>query len=119
MTELERTVEPREIRAPRGARVMEIDWSDGTSARYPHLVLRAFCPCAHCQGHQGPIQWVDAEWDERALEIGELEEVGTYAIRIGWGDGHSSGIYSFRYLKQLASIAERPIEDAKRARFGR
>ena len=119
MSELDPTPEPRELRAPRGAKVMEIDWADGTTSRYPHLVLRALCPCAHCQGHQGPIQWVDAEWDDRALEIGEIEEVGSYAIRMAWGDGHSTGIYSYRYLKQLGAIAERPIEDLRRARFGR
>lgn len=119
MSELETTPEPIELRAPRGARVMEIDWAAGRTSRYPHRVLRAFCPCAHCQGHQGPIQWVDAEWDDRVLEIVELEQVGTYAIRITWGDQHSTGIYSFRYLDQLGSISERPIDEVRHARFGR
>ena len=119
MSELDPTPEPRELRAPRGARVMEIDWADGTTSRFPHLVLRALCPCAHCQGHQGPIQWVSDEWPESALEIVELEEVGAYAIRITWGDGHSSGIYSFAYLSQLGAISERPLDEVRRARFGR
>ncbi len=50
---------PVEIRAPKGARLLEVVWSDGSTSLYEHLVLRAFCPCAHCQGHQGPVQWLD------------------------------------------------------------
>jgi DUF971 family protein len=109
-----------ELRAPRGARVMEIDWSDGATSRFPHLVLRAFCPCAHCQGHQGPIAWHEVpSGDERALEILAIEEVGSYALRFSWGDGHSTGIYTFRYLRQLATISERPIEEVRGLTFGR
>jgi DUF971 family protein len=109
---------PVELRAPRGARVLEIEWSDGASTRHPHAVLRGFCPCAHCQGHQGPIVWAgDHEGD--ALEIASVEEVGNYALRIGWGDGHSTGIYTWRHLRELGALGEKPIDDARRARFGR
>lgn len=118
MSEMEKQPEPVELRAPRGARVLEIEWADGTTSRFPHLVLRAFCPCAHCQGHQGPIGWA-GEHADSALELGEIEEVGSYAVRLSWGDGHSTGLYSFRYLQKLGEIAERPIEEVKRARFGR
>jgi DUF971 family protein len=31
----------------------------------------------------------------------KIDPVGNYAIQIGWSDGHNSGIYSFRYLKEL------------------
>jgi DUF971 family protein len=110
-----------ELRAPRGATVMEIDWSDGTTARYPHALLRGFCPCAHCQGHQGPIQWAGGQWesDPSATELADIEEMGNYALRLAWADGHSTGLYTFVHLRQLATIAERPIDEAKRARFSR
>ena len=29
------------------------------------------------------------------------ELVGNYAIRIDWSDGHSSGIYSWAFLREL------------------
>lgn len=110
--------EPIEVRAPRGARVLEIDWSDGESTSYRHLVLRAFCPCAHCQGHQGPIRfWEGAE--EANLELTELEPVGNYALRLVWGDGHSTGIYTFRFLRDLAVASSRPLEVVRRLTFGR
>jgi DUF971 family protein len=110
--------EPIEVRAPQDARVMEIEWSDGVTTFHPHVILRGFCPCAHCQGHQGPILWAgDAEG--KAVEIQSLEQIGNYAMRIAWADGHSTGIYTWIHLRTLGALAERSIEDVRRARMGR
>ena len=35
------------------------------------------------------------------LKMLHVEEVGTYAIRIDWSDGHNTGIYSFDHLRQI------------------
>lgn len=103
-------ITPTEIRAPRGARQMEIDWADGHTSLLPHTVLRGFCPCAHCQGHDGPIRFRPPEAREAAEpdphELADLEPVGNYAVRLVWGDGHGTGIYSFRYLRQLCQCRE-------------
>lgn len=99
--------EPLEVRAPHGARQLEIDWADGHMGLYPHGVLRGFCPCAHCQGHEGAIRFVPGgDRDEGgALELTAIHEVGNYALQLTWGDGHSTGIYSFRFLRRLCSCA--------------
>jgi DUF971 family protein len=93
---------PVEVRAPRGARVMEIVFDDGHTAILPHEQLRGFCPCATCQGHSGPIRFVPGG----DLELEEISEVGNYALRILWGDGHSTGLYTFRFLRALCMCAE-------------
>jgi DUF971 family protein len=87
------------IRSPRGARVTEIDWADGHKGIYPHEVLRGYCPCAGCQGHAGPISFIKCEGT--ALEIDDMKPVGNYALQIDWFDGHSTGIYSYTYLRAL------------------
>ncbi|MFN7700827.1 MAG: gamma-butyrobetaine hydroxylase-like domain-containing protein [Deltaproteobacteria bacterium] len=110
--------EPIELRAPRGARVLEIAWSDGSLSTFPHSLLRGFCPCAYCQGHQGPIRWA-ADAPDESLAIDDIEEVGNYAIRLGWADGHSTGIYSFRFLRELHPLAALPLEEARSRSFGR
>lgn len=110
--------EPVELRAPRGARLMEIEWSDGATTSYRHLILRGFCPCAHCQGHHGPILWVEGA-ESASHELTSIEEVGNYAVQLGWADGHATGIYSFRYLRELAELADADLEAAKAHRFGR
>jgi DUF971 family protein len=93
---------PLEVEAPRGARQLCILFEDGHKAVYPHEWLRGFCPCAGCQGHSGPIRFVPGG----DLELVDLGEVGNYALRLTWGDGHSSGIYSFRYLRELCACPE-------------
>jgi len=88
---------PIELRAPRGARTLEIDFEDGHHASYPHEILRGYCPCAVCQGHQGPIRFVPGG----DLELTDLVEVGDYALQLVWGDGHGTGIYTFSFLREL------------------
>ena len=92
---------PRTVRAPEGGRQMEIDWADGHTSLHPHRILRGFCPCAHCQGHQGPIRFQEGG----DLELRGIEESGQYALRLVWGDGHATGIYAFSFLRDLCTCS--------------
>lgn len=91
------TTTPTHIKAPHGADTMHITWGDGHEARYPNDILRGFCPCAHCQGHGGKIEFVPGG----NSQLREITTVGNYALQLAWGDGHDTGIYSFRYLRDL------------------
>lgn len=92
------------VRSPRGATVTEIDWGDGHKGKYPHVILRGYCPCAGCQGHSGTITFKNAS--DIQLELDRIEPVGNYALGLTWFDGHSSGLYSFKYLRGLCQCAE-------------
>jgi DUF971 family protein len=35
------------------------------------------------------------------IEIRDLSLVGRYALNFRWSDGHETGIYSFRYLREF------------------
>jgi len=35
------------------------------------------------------------------LRMESIEEVGSYAIRIRWSDGHGTGIYSYDHLRSI------------------
>jgi|SRR5690606_20119961 len=107
---------PVELRAPEGARLMEIEWSDGVTTSYRHAVLRGFCPCAHCQGHHGPVLFVEGKGSP---ELRDIEEIGNYAVRLTWADGHGTGIYTFRFLRELGALADVPLEKLSEHRFGR
>jgi DUF971 family protein len=85
------------IKAPHGARILELGWQDGTRHEIPHEILRGYCPCATCQGHSGTIRFVPGG----NQEIREIEAVGNYAVCFKWGDQHSAGLYSFQYLRRL------------------
>jgi DUF971 family protein len=101
MSDILSALVPMEIRAPRGADTLEIDFEDGHCGVYPHSVLRGYCPCAVCQGHTGPIRYVASG----SRELSDLGEVGDYALRLTWSDGHSTGIYSYRYLRSICACA--------------
>lgn len=95
MTSLTQT--PTNIKAPHGASHTEVSWADGHTCVYPNSILRGYCPCAHCQGHGGTIEFVPGG----NSELRDLQPVGNYALKLTWGDGHDTGLYSFRYLREL------------------
>jgi DUF971 family protein len=90
------------LHAPHGATTLEITWADGHRSRIHHEVLRGYCPCAGCQGHAGTIKFQSGG----NIEIRNIEQVGNYALSFAWGDGHDSGIYSFRYLRALGDLLD-------------
>ena len=101
---------PVSVKAPHGAQALSIAWADGQTSSYPHEILRGFCPCATCQGHSGPIRFVSGG----SLDLREIEQVGNYAFGLTWADGHSTGIYSFRFLRTLGDlIAEKSAEGVR------
>jgi DUF971 family protein len=102
MNEVPQATVPLTVRAPVGSDVTEIDWADGHTGILPNELLRAYCPCAGCQGHSGEIRYIAGG----NSVINALEEVGSYALQFTWGDGHASGIYTFRYLRRLCSCSK-------------
>ncbi|MET0650727.1 MAG: DUF971 domain-containing protein, partial [Pyrinomonadaceae bacterium] len=40
------------------------------------------------------------------LKIGDVGIVGRYALNFRWSDGHDTGIYSFRYLREICESEE-------------
>ena len=44
--------------------------------------------------------------------MNDIEEVGAYAVRIHWNDGHNAGIYSFEHLRRICPCAECAVTGA-------
>lgn len=90
---------------------IEIDWADQHHSSYSAAYLRDECPCATCTGAHGtpPQKTTHAaaqpanpfQMFKPAPKMLSVEPVGNYAIRIAWNDGHSSGIYSWDYLRRI------------------
>jgi len=94
--------EPVDISGDDDHRVVRIHWSDGVVTNYRMSGLRGWCPCAQCQGHSGRRGFVEV--DDPLLS--SVEGVGRYAVRFIWADGHSSGMYSYAYLREIADFPE-------------
>jgi len=90
---------PTEIRLRRADRILEVDFDNGVTFRYPAELLRVESPSAEVQGH-GPRQKQIVAGRARVGIIG-VEPVGNYAVRIAFDDLHDTGIYSWTYLYEL------------------
>jgi DUF971 family protein len=91
---------------------LKIQWSDGHLSSYKFADLRKACPCASCRGtHEerpsGSLSlFVLPDNATDLLSPSEIVPVGRYAYTIVWKDGHSAGIYSYDYLRQLCQCSE-------------
>ena len=84
---------------------LAIQWNDGTESYLDLQLLRRACPCAVCGGEPdvlGNIMRPNVSYSDNSFELVGFEIVGGYAIQPRWADGHSTGIYSFQYLRRLA-----------------
>lgn len=86
---------------------LHIKWGDGHESRFPLAYLRKRCPCATCRTERetprppqsGLSLTILPSGIDRAAVFSDAKLVGKYAIQITWADGHSTGIYDFRYLR--------------------
>lgn len=81
------------------SRVLEIGFGDGANFRIPFELLRVYSPSAEVQGH-GPGQEV-LQTGKRSVTIDNIEQVGNYAIKPFFSDGHESGLFTWNYLYEL------------------
>ena len=80
---------------------LRVAWGDGRECRYGAAVLRRLCPCAQCVNEFTGERVLKPETIPEGLTIEDLGLVGRYALTFRWSDGHATGIYSFRYLREI------------------
>jgi DUF971 family protein len=90
---------PTEIRLRRADRVLEVDFDNGVTFRYPAEFLRVESPSAEVQGHGASQKQLVA--GRAQVGIIGVEPVGNYAVRISFDDLHDTGIFSWSYLYEL------------------
>lgn len=108
---------PREAVAPAKVRVqqttgegLEIVWKDGHRSHWTFAWLRDACPCATCHEERETQGREPGEAKSKPATVLPLYQapprpvssapVGKYAISFNWNDGHTSGIYSWDYLRR-------------------
>ena len=81
---------------------LHIRWPDGHENVLQNREVRLACKCAQCVSEYTGDQLLDPDSVPEKIEVFEIQPLGNYAISIAWSDGHSSGIYAWEYLKDLA-----------------
>lgn len=96
-------------------RGLTVQWDDGTTSYYSIAWLRRMSPSADTRqlrqematnpltvlpssmsGQHGPLTALGADF------------VGNYALRIRFSDGHDTGLYSWRYLREIDPARQEP-----------
>lgn len=91
---------PNELRVSKERDALTVSFPGTEPVRLSAEMLRVLSPSAEVQGHSP---------DQRVLVVGKenvtitsLEPIGNYAVRIVFSDGHSTGLYTWAYLEELA-----------------
>lgn len=88
-------------------RVVTLTWDDGKSTKVMARRLRQACPCASCVEEWTGKQLLDPESVPADLKISSIAPVGNYALHFAFGDGHGTGIFRWKYLRELSqSVSE-------------
>jgi DUF971 family protein len=86
---------------------LRIRWGDGVASEFAPRDLRLLCPCAGCVDEITGLRTLRPDAVDPGVYPTAIHYVGRYALQFVWSDRHSTGIYTFEYLRQLADTAER------------
>ncbi|MBI4498771.1 MAG: DUF971 domain-containing protein [Chloroflexi bacterium] len=92
---------------------LAITWSDGHQSFYPGPYLRGSCRCAECMDEWSSKRIVTPDLVEQGVYPVGGDVMGQYAIRLTWSDGHTTGIYSYDYLRSLCPCNQCQAEYAE------
>jgi DUF971 family protein len=107
---------------------VDITWADDHVSHYEFAYLREQCPCAMCNDErQKKATGLEKDAQLKAENPGAIaapmsspllpmfkpkltakaaHAVGNYALQIDFNDGHSTGIFSFDYLRTVCPCPE-------------
>jgi DUF971 family protein len=100
---------PVEIRLPKDRRTLRVAFDDGRTFDLSAELLRVTSPSAEVQGHSEAER--KTVGGKRNVTILSVDPVGNYAVRLGFDDMHSTGIYSWAFLRDLGENAARRFQD--------
>ncbi len=84
---------------------VDIEWADGHRSHYEFAYLRDHCPCAVCNDERGRKEKTNLAGAlplyKARVTARAASPVGHYALQFDFSDGHTTGIFSFPYLREI------------------
>lgn len=99
MSQAIKTPIPEDIVVRQQSKVLELVYEGGRSYQLPFEFLRVWSPSAEVRGH-GSGQEI-LQTGKRDVQIVGIDQVGHYAIKPSFSDGHDSGIFTWDYLYEM------------------
>lgn len=84
-----------------------VSFDDGQDFDIDYRTLRLNSPSAEVQGHSRAAKPPPPVIRED-LTVLRADPVGRYAVRISFSDGHSSGLYTWEWLRALGETGQPP-----------
>jgi len=100
---------PEEICLSKTKDRLDIRFDDGAQFSLPAELLRVESPSAEVQGHGAGQKTTPA--GKQDILISSIEPVGNYAIRLGFSDGHNTGLFSWSLLYDYALRQDQLMTD--------
>ncbi|UQR62388.1 DUF971 domain-containing protein [Bradyrhizobium sp. C-145] len=94
---------PVEIRVAKDRRTLHVGFDDGASFDLSAELLRVTSPSAEVQGHSESERKTIG--GKRNVGILSVDPIGNYAVRLGFDDMHSTGIFSWALLHETGRNA--------------
>lgn len=98
-------IEPTNIKLHEKDGSLEIVWKDGNISTFDAFSLRTKCPCASCVDENTGKRTLDPASISLNIRIKEAKMVGRYGLSLNFSDGHGTGIYKFKNLKEESAEA--------------
>ncbi|MCA9406008.1 MAG: P-loop NTPase [Candidatus Omnitrophica bacterium] len=84
---------------------ISVQWADGMGVTVSNKQLRLSCRCALCANEITGEVLISEDDIRQDIQPKEITPLGNYALGIVWNDGHSSGIYPYTLIKDLANTS--------------
>ena len=81
-----------------------LTWGDDSQIKVNNRDLRLSCRCALCVNELTGKKILNEKNIRPDIAPKEIIPLGNYAIGITWNDGHSSGIYPYKNIKEIAQL---------------
>ncbi|MBX7099745.1 MAG: DUF971 domain-containing protein [Myxococcaceae bacterium] len=83
-------------------KTLELTWDDGAKTSIDSRTLRQHCPCAECIDEWSGQVRLDRSQVKPDMTVTQLTQVGNYALGLTFADGHRTGIFNWKLLRELS-----------------
>ncbi len=93
-------MKPKQIK--KDADNLIVIWTNGETTKIKLTTLRFLCPCAVCAADRENVgDHYVAVYSSSQINLKGIKDVGNYAIKFEWEDGHNTGFYEYEYLYNI------------------
>ncbi len=85
------------------AKQVTLKWPGEPAVAVPNRALRLACKCALCIDEMSSQPILDPASIATDIHAESVDPIGNYAIMVTWSDGHNTGFYPYRQLRDLAA----------------